>query len=96
LRRAAIDLDCPREKIELIEVDAPLDKPLMSGGTLVAASGCKRKGVYVPTDRGTWIRQVSSVSRGLVPIRPVRGHARRARDGCRSGCSGGAGDGAQR
>jgi len=35
LPRASLDLDCPREKIELVQVDQPLDQPLYSGGVAI-------------------------------------------------------------
>ena len=58
--RAALDLDCPREKIELVQVDQPLDQPLYSGGTLVGVKGCSRRGVYVALDNGTWLLNSAS------------------------------------
>jgi hypothetical protein len=58
--RAALDLDCPREKLELVQVDQPLDQPLWSGGTLVGVKGCSRRGVYVSLDNGTWILNSAS------------------------------------
>jgi hypothetical protein len=60
LPRASLDLDCPREKIELVQVDQPLDQPLYSGGTLVGVKGCSRRGVYVSLDNGTWLLNSAS------------------------------------
>lgn len=77
LPRAALELDCPREKIEIVQVDQSLDQPLYSGGTLVGVKGCSRRGVYVSLDNGTWL--LNSVSTGNQGGSPAPANAKKSR-----------------
>ncbi|MBI2395893.1 MAG: hypothetical protein HYV09_40390 [Deltaproteobacteria bacterium] len=53
LNRAAFEMECPREKIQLVALNVALENPAYVGSQ-VGAVGCGKKGTYVLTHSG-WV-----------------------------------------
>ena len=49
LDRAAFDLQCPKDKVEVVALDKPLDA-FATDGTHVGVRGCGRTAVYVKVE----------------------------------------------
>ena len=61
LARAAFELECPKEQLQLAPLNPPLVEPLVSGAQ-VGVTGCAKKTVYVYTNQGGWVANTASVS----------------------------------
>jgi hypothetical protein len=54
LDRAAFEMKCPKEQIELVPLDFPLDRS-MAAGVHVGIKGCETQAVYVFTNQTGWV-----------------------------------------
>ena len=54
LPRAAFELQCPKEKIELVELTPPLDSGIQAGAQ-VGVTGCGKRLVYVLSVGAGWV-----------------------------------------
>ena len=59
--RAAFELQCPKQHLELVPLSPPLDEPIYSGAQ-VGVTGCGKKTVYVYTNAGGWVANAASIS----------------------------------
>jgi hypothetical protein len=60
LRRAAFDLECPQEQIDVVELVAGAWGS--NFGAQVGATGCGRRAVYVFTNLGQWHSEAKAVT----------------------------------
>jgi len=54
LDRASFELQCPREQLQVIGLNADLDRQV-GPGNQVGVSGCSRRAVYVLTPYAGWV-----------------------------------------
>ena len=61
LDRAVFEMQCPKEKVELVRLNVPLDEPV-AGGAQVGVTGCGKQVVYVFSPQAGWIANTASVT----------------------------------
>ncbi len=54
LERAAFELQCPRDQLQLVGLNADLDR-YIGPGNQVGVSGCNKRAVYVLTQTAGWV-----------------------------------------
>ena len=54
-------MHCPKEQVELVPLNTPLDDGLRSGSQ-VGVKGCGKQVVYVFTNEAGWVANTASVS----------------------------------
>lgn len=63
LDRAVFEMQCPKEKIELVSLNPPLDETVTLGAQ-VGVKGCGKQVVYVAVRGGGWVANTASSTEG--------------------------------
>ena len=64
LERVAFETKCPKDQIELVPLDLPLDHPMRSGVHL-GVKACNQQAVYVFTNQLGWVMNTDSLTPNL-------------------------------
>jgi hypothetical protein len=59
LDRAVFEMECPKEKIELVSLNPPLDDYVLPGAQ-VGVKGCGKQVVYVAVKGAGWVANTTS------------------------------------